>query len=141
MDEFHCKAACFDLLSCFMCKQVHSILELMLFQFQLNNTSGQTRGVDGAVELLHSIGNASNMIFMAMRQEHTAYLVLILDKICHICNNQINTVHFIIREAKAAVNDDDVLAVFQHGHIFSDLVQTAKRDNFQFFCQMISLFS
>ncbi len=49
MDEFHCKAACFDLLSSFMCKQMHSILELMLLQLQLDDAGGQARGVDGGI--------------------------------------------------------------------------------------------
>ena len=130
MDEFHRKAAGLDLLPCLMRKQMHRILELMLLQLQLDDAGGQACGVDGASELLHGVGNAANMVFVAMRQEHTAYFVLVFDKIGHIGNDQINAIHLIVREAETAVNDDDILAVFKHGHILADLIQTAKRDDF-----------
>ena len=109
---------------------MHRILELMLLQLQLDDAGGQACGVDGASELLHGVGNAADMVFVAMRQEHTAYFVLVFDKIGHIGNDQINAIHLIVREAETAVNDDDILAVFKHGHILADLIQTAKRDDF-----------
>ena len=39
---------------------------------------------------------------------------------------KVGAVHFLIREAKTAVDDDDILAVFKYGHILADLVETAK---------------
>ena len=130
MDEFYRKAAGLDLLPRLVRKQMDTVLELVLFQLELDNPRSQARGVDGAVELLHGVGNAADMVFMSMRQEHTAYLILVFDKIRHISNDQIDTVHFIVRKAETAVNNDDVLTIFQHGHIFADLIQTAERDDF-----------
>lgn len=41
----------------------------------------------------------------------------------------------VLGEAEAAVDNDHVLAVFQHGHVLADLIQTAERNDLQFFCQ------
>ncbi len=65
-----------------------------------------------------------------MGQEHAADAVLVLDEIRHVGDDKIDAVHILVREAQAAVDDDDILAVFQHGHILTDLIQAAKRDDF-----------
>jgi len=46
-----------------------------------------------------------------------------------------------IREAHAAVDDDDLAAVLIDGHVLADLVETAKRNDFQFFCHNNSFLS
>ena len=63
---------------------------------------------------------------MPVGQEHAADLVFVFDQVRHVGNDQVDAVHFLIREAKAAVDDDDILAVFEYGHILADLVETAK---------------
>ena len=126
VDELHGEAAGLDLLPCFMGKQVDGILQLMLLELQLDDAGGQARGVDGAVELLHGVRDAADMVLMPVGQEHAADLVFVFDQVRHVGNDQVDAVHFLIREAKAAVDDDDILAVFKYGHILADLVETAK---------------
>ena len=63
---------------------------------------------------------------MTVGQEHAADLVFVFDQVRHVGNDQVDAVHFLIREAKTAVDDDDILAVFEYGHILADLVETTK---------------
>ena len=86
--------------------------------------------MDGAVELLHGIRNAADVILVSVRKEHAADLVLVLDQISHVGDHKINAVHILVRESKTAVNDDDILPIFQNGHILTDLIQTAQGDDF-----------
>ena len=102
----------------------------VLLQLVFDQANGQTCSVNGHVELFEQIRQAADMVFVAMRQEHTAYSVLVFDKIGHIGNDQINAIHLIVREAETAVNDDDILPIFQNGHILTDLIQTAQGDDF-----------
>ena len=73
------------------------------------------------------------MVFMSMRQEHTAYLILVFDKIRHISNDQIDTVHFIVRKAETAVNDYYIVAVLENSKVFRNLAESSQRKHFQFF--------
>ena len=57
-------------------------------------------------------------------------------QIAEIGDHQIHAIHIFIGETDTAVHHDHVLAVFQNGDVFSDFIQTAQRDNFQFFCQI-----
>ena len=141
MDEFHREAAGLDGLARLVGKELDGLVQTVLLQLQPDDACGQARGVDGAVELLHRVGDAADVILVAVRQEHAADLLLILDQIGHVGNDEIDAVHIALGEAEAAVNDDDVLAVFQYRDILADLVETAERDDFQFFCQMGFLIS
>ena len=108
---------------------------MVLLQLEVHDARRQARGVDGTFELLHGVRNAADVILMPVREEQPADLLLVLHQIRHIRDDQIHAVHIILREAEPAVDDDDVLSVFQDGHILADLVETAKGYNFQFFCQ------
>ena len=70
------------------------------------------------------------MILMAMGQEKSTELLLVLDQVGHIRHHQIHAIHIILREAQSAVYYDHVTAVLQHGDIFSDLIESAKGYDF-----------
>ena len=130
VDEFHGEAARLDRLSGLVGEELDGLFQMVLLQLELDDARRQARGMDGAVELLHGVGNAADMVLVAVRQEQAADLLLVLHKIGHVRNDQIDAVHVVLGEAEAAVHDDDVLAVFQNGDILADLIETAKRDDF-----------
>ena len=78
------------------------------------------------------------MILMAVGDENTADLLLVLDQVADIGDDHINAVHIIIGETHTAVHYHDVAAVFIHRQVLADLIETAQRNNFQFFCHKIS---
>ena len=58
---------------------------------------------------------------------------MIGDQVGKVRDHQIHTVHILFREAYAAVYHDHILAIFQNGNIFTDLIQSAQGNNLQFF--------
>ena len=57
--------------------------------------------------------------------ESCPLLCPILDQIAEIGDYNVNSEHFIIRKRHPAVDNHNVIFVFQYGHILSDFVQTA----------------
>ena len=68
----------------------------------------------------------TDVVLMTVGQEHAADLVFVFDQVRHVGNDQVDAVHFLIREAKTAVDDDDILAVFQNGHVLADFVESTE---------------
>jgi hypothetical protein len=69
------------------------------------------------------------MIFVTMGQEDRANLVPVIDKIGHIRYNQINPQHIILRKGETGIENDDVIAILENGHILADFTQAAKGNN------------
>ena len=135
MDEFHLEASGLYHVTGLMGDELDLVCQLVLFQLQLNQTVGHSSAMDRAVYLPHGIGNGTDMVFMSVGDEEAPELLLVSHQIGKIRNHQVNAVHVFLGEAHAAVDDDHILAVFQDGDVFADLIQTAQGDNFQFFSQ------
>ena len=71
------------------------------------------------------------MVFMTMSQHDTSDFFDIFCQIGYIRDNKVDTQHIIFRESQTAVDDDDIIAVFQHSHVFADFFQTAQRNYLQ----------
>ena len=106
--------------------------------------AGMAQGIrdvamDGAVDLLHAVRDGTDVVLVAVGDEHAAQLALVLHQIGEIGDDRIDAVHVLVGEAHAAVDDDHVLAILQNGDVLADLIQAAQRDNFQFFSQNMLL--
>ena len=126
MDELNLEAPGLHDLTCLVCKELDPAFEVVLFQLELHKPGCQPRTMDRAVELLHGIGNAADVVLVAVCQKHAADFFLILDQVCHVRDDKVDAVHVVLGESEAAVDDDDVLAVFENGHIFADLIESPK---------------
>ena len=73
------------------------------------------------------------MVLVSMGDKDTPDLALIFNKIADIGNDHVDTVHVIVREAHAAVHDNNVVAILVNSQVLTDLIETAQRNNFQFF--------
>ena len=129
MDELDLEAPGLHDLTCLVCKELDLALEVVLFQLELHKPGCQPRTMDRAVELLHGIGNAADVVLVAVCQKHTADLFLILNQIRHVRDDKVDAVHVVLGESEAAVDDNDILAVFENGHIFADLIESPKGNN------------
>ena len=136
MDELHAEAACLYHIPGLVGHQLDLVCQTVLLQLQLDEAVGHGGAMNGAAELPHGIGNGTNVILVPMGDEHTPQLLAVLHQIAEVGNHQIHAIHIFIGETDTAVHHDHVLAVFQNGDVFSDFIQTAQRDNFQFFCQI-----
>ena len=135
MDEFHGKAAGLHGFAGLVGDELYLVRQAVLLQLQPDQTVGHGSAVDGAVHIPHQIGNGTDVVLVAMGDEDTLQLLLVGCQVGKVGDHQIHTIHILFREAHTAVNGDHVLAVFQHGNILADLIQTAKGNNFQFFSQ------
>ena len=110
----------------------------MLLELVLDDAQGQAGGVDGHVQLLQNVGDGTDVILVAVGDDHAPEPVLIVDQIGKVGDDEIHAVHILVGEGHAAVNDDHILAILQDGAVLADLIQTAQRDNFQFFSQFMN---
>ena len=69
------------------------------------------------------------MIFMTMGDEDAADAVFVLKDIRIILDNGIDARHRFFGKSHAAVDDDDVVAEFEKGHILADLAKTSERND------------
>ena len=130
MNKFHAEAACLYHITGLMGVQLYHIGQTVLLQLQLDQTAGHGGGVDGAVHLLHTVGDGTDMVFMTVGNKHAPQLLGVCDEVGKVRDHKIHTVHILIGEANAAIHYDHVFSVLQYGDILADLVQTAKRDDF-----------
>ena len=72
------------------------------------------------------------MVLMAVGQDQAPDFLRVGLQISHVRQHDVHAVHVLIREAHAAVHNDNVAAEFIGSHIFSDFSQTAQGNDFQF---------
>ena len=106
---------------------------LVLGQLGFDDAAGQSGRVDRCVALTQNIRNSADMVLMSVGDHIAAQLVQVALEVRCIRNDQVNTQHIVIRKGNAAVDNYDVIAVLDHRHVLTDLVQAAERYDLQFF--------
>ena len=130
VDELHAELAGLDGHAAFHRDDLRRLQQAVFFKLQTDEARRQARAVDGDVHLLEDIRHRADVILVSVRDEKAADAVLVLDKIAHIGDHAVDAVHIVAGKGHAAVNYDDLAAVFVNGHILADLIETAKRNNF-----------
>ena len=64
---------------------------------------------------------------------------VVLHQIADVGDDAVDAVHIVPGKGHAAVHDDDLAAVLIGGHVLADLIETAQRNDFQFFCHKCRL--
>ena len=123
----------------FFCKDLSVVKQILLFQLQFNQRCGQRRGINRNIQFLQHERNCPDMVFMTVCNDHAPDTAGIVAQVSDIRKHHINAVHVLIRESHAAIDNNQVVPEFNHGHVFPDFSQTAKRDYFQFRCHSFSL--
>ena len=132
VDELNSKAAETEDGAVLLGKDLGVIELIVLFELQLDQRRREGRSVYGNVQIAQQIGHAADMILVAVREDQPAYLLGVGFKVGDIRQDDIDTVHILIREAHACVNNDYIAAAFIGRHILAYFAQTAERDYFQF---------
>ena len=130
MNKLNGKAAGFDYIAGLVRDQLDLVCQPVLFQLQFDQTIGHSSAVNRADHLLHAVGDGTNVVFVAVCDEHAAKLLCVLDKIRKIGDYKINTVHVFIWESNATVYDNHILTIFQDCNVLANLIKTAKRNDF-----------
>ena len=133
MDELHLELAGANGLPGLHHMELGAAQEPVLLELELDEPGGEAGAVDGQVHLLEHIGDGADVVLVTVGDEHAPQPPVVLHKIAHIGDHAVDAVHIIAGEGHAAVHHDDLAAVLIGGHVLADLVETAKRDDFQFF--------
>ena len=134
MDELHLKFTGADGLSRFYGDQLGGIQQPVLLQLQLDEPGRQPGTVDGHIDLLEHVGDGADVILVPVGDEHTTQSAVVLHQIADVGDDAVDAVHIIAGESHTTVHHDDLTAIFVGGHVLADLIETAKRDDLEFFC-------
>ena len=133
VDELHGEFARLDHISRLAGDELGLAQQAVLLQLQLDEPRAHAGGVDGGVHRAQHIGQGPDVVLVSVGDEDAPDLLLVLDEVAHVGDDHVDAVHVVIGEAHAAVHHHDVVAVLVHGEVLADLVETAQRNNFQFF--------
>ena len=130
MNKFYSKTASLDHVTGLVGQQLDLVGKTVLLQLQLDQTAGHGCAMDRAGDLLHTVGNRADMVLVPVGDEHAPQLFCILDQVGKVRDDQIDTVHILIRETDTAVYHDHISAVFQYRDVFADLIQSTQGNDF-----------
>ena len=134
MDELHGEPARFYGLPRLAGDELHLVGKAVLIQLELDEAGGHPCGIDGGVDIPHEVGDGTDVVLVAMGDKNGPDAVPVLDEVGEVGDDHVYAVHVVVREAHAHVHHNDVVSVLVDGEVLADLVEAAKRDNFQFFC-------
>ena len=62
------------------------------------------------------------MVFVSVSNDHTADFLTIFNEIGKIGNDDVDTKHLIVRERHPAVDDHQIILIFQDGDVLTNFV-------------------
>ena len=131
MNEFYHHLTQFHFFTGHYCMSCSGIQHFVFSQFIFQKTQSQQCTKHRYIQLFQDVRQCTDMVFVTMGQHDTSDFFDIFCQIGHIRDHQVDTQHIILRESQTAVDDDDIIAIFQHSHIFTDLFQTTQCNYFQ----------
>ena len=139
MDRLHGEAAQLELLAGGDLHELGLACKAELLQLIADEAAGQAGAVDGQIELLQQIGDAADVILMAVGNEQALDLILILHHKGEIRDDHIDAEHIVIREDEAAVHDDHIAAALIDRHILAHFAEAAQRIDMDGRCSLFGL--
>ncbi len=102
-----------------------------LGELALNETEGQLAREDGhlVVKILQQVRQGAGVVLVAMGDDDAAKLILVLQNVGVVGQYQVDTGLGIVGEHQAGVDQDHVLAAFEHSHVLTDAVEASQRDD------------
>ena len=101
----------------------------MLAQLVFQKTERQQCAEYRHVQLLQNIGQCADMVLVPVGQNNSSDFVCVFGKIGNIGNDKVDSKHIILRKRQTAVDDDNVIAIFEYSHVLPDFLQSAKSDD------------
>ena len=139
MEELHLELAGLHSLARLHGDELGGVQQSVLLQLQLDEPGGEAGAVDGGVDLLEDVGNGTDVVLVPVGDEHAPQAAVVLHQIADVGDDAVDAVHIVPGKGHAAVHDDDLAAVLIGGHVLADLIETAQRNDFQFFCHKCRL--
>ena len=103
------------------------VVELVLLDLVAKQAARQRGGVDRhAGELGQHVRQPADVVLVRVRDQERLDLVAPLLEVGDVADDQVDAEHLLVREGQAAVDDDDVVAVLEDGHVPADLADAAE---------------
>ena len=127
MDGLHGETAQLELLVRSDLHHFRAAHQPVFFQLVGDEPDGKARGINGQIDLFEQVGQAADVVFMAVRDNNALDAVLILDNIGEIRNDKVHPEHVAVREHDAAVHEDHIALTLVQSDVLANLAQTAQR--------------
>ena len=103
-------------------------LDAVLLELRLDERERQPRADEGDVLLeLEQVGNRADVVLVAVREHDADHVVEpVLDRL-EVGQDQVDAGLVLLGEQHAAVDDQQLAAVLEHGHVAADLAEAAER--------------
>ena len=104
-----------------------------LGKLALDEAERQLAREDGhlVVEVLQQIRKRTGVVLVAVGDDDTAELLLVLQDIGVVGKHQIDTGLGVIRKHEAGVDEHHVVAALKDRHVLADAIKAAERDDLQ----------
>src|SRR3989344_5293445 len=87
---------------------------------------------DAFPELRHDVGDGADMIVVGVGDNDPADVFFPGDEILHVRDDVVDPGHILLRKLEPQINDDDVVPVFDGGHVAANFFEAADRDDAEF---------
>ena len=111
------------------CAARSSSSEVVLLELDADEAAGQRRAVDRRVDAAQDVGQAADVVLVAVGDEDGPQLVAVLLDVGDVRDDEVDAEHLLFGEHEAGVDDDHVVAVLEQHHVLADLAETAEGDD------------
>ena len=127
------KAALLHPIACLYNLAVYTGNQAVFNELFVDEPHGKFGSVDWDcnAQLFNQIDNPSDVVLMSMSDKKSLQLIGIFDNIAEIWQHNVDTVHFIVREFQATVDNDHFVLVFKDRHVFSDFTKSPNGNHFK----------
>ena len=70
---------------------------------------------------------------MTMRNDNSPYIICVFNQLTHIGDDQVDTEHVIVRKCQPGIDDNNIIALLDNGHVLTDFTQASQRNYKKFF--------
>ena len=103
---------------------------MKLFESFFDEGCSETHRVNWRITKLRQyVRDRSNVVEVAMRKKHTTDFAFALLEVLRVRNDIVYAWHGFIGESKSHVDDDDIIAILEYGHIFTHFLYPSDRDD------------
>ena len=107
------------------------VTELVLLELRADHADRQPAAVDGGrdADLAEDVGKRADMVLVAVGEDDRLDVVELVAEIGEVRQDEIDPEHLGGREHQPRVDDHDLAAVLDHGHVLADLAEPAERQD------------
>src|SRR5260370_37291361 len=106
--------------------QPRLLFQTVLFQAPLHQGQRERRAVHRHVDLGKEVGHGSDVVLVAVGQNHGSHLRLVILKERQVGHHQIDAQQLGVGEHHSAIDYDNIFAIADGGHVHAELAESAQ---------------